>query len=253
MQFAFLRLLPPPLVADWQNPLLFSWPVADAALDPLLPPGLELDRWEDSAYVSLVGLRFENVRVFGVPAPRRAYDEINLRFYVRRRSGDGDKDGRPGVVFVRQLVPHRLTALAARVMYGEPFETAPTGHKFYGYHSSATALPSCVAYNWDGQGRRQQFWASSDASPVNVGPGSLEEFLTRRYWGYNGKPGARARAYQLTRPDWQVRGASRWGMDCDFSGVYGTALAAIIQDTPASVLLATGSQAAVGLPSTLPG
>ena len=253
MQFAFSRLLPPPLVADWHNPLLFSWPVADAALDRLLPPGLELDRWEHSAYVSLVGLRFDNVRVFGVPAPQRAYDEINLRFYVRRRCGVGDMDGRPGVVFVRQLVPHRLTALAARVMYGEPFETVPTGHKFYGYDSSGMALPACVAYHWDGQGRRQQFWASSDDAPVNVAPGSLEEFLTCRYWGYNGKPGARVRTYRLTRTDWPVRRASHWGIDCDLSDVCDTALAAIIQETPASVLLATGSQAAVGLSSTLPG
>ncbi len=251
MQFAVSRLLPPPLVADWQNPLLFSWPVADAALDTLLPPGLELDRWEDSAYVSLVGLRFDNVRVFGVPAPRRAYDEINLRFYVRRRSGD--RDGRPGVVFVRQLVPHRLTALAARVMYREPFETAPTGHEFYGYDSSGTALPARVAYHWDEQGRRQLFWASSDDAPVNVATGSLEEFLTRRYWGYNGKPAAGARTYHLTRPDWPVRQASQWGIDCDFSDVYDTPLAAIIQETPALVLLATGSRAAVSLPVALPG
>lgn len=250
MLSAVSRLLPPPLVADWQNPLLFSWPVADAALDPLLPPGLVLDRWEDSAYVSLVGLRFDNVRVFGVPAPRRAYDEINLRFYVRRQAGNAD--GRPGVVFVRQLVPHRLTALSARVMYGEPFETAPTGHEFQGYDSSGMALPACVAYHWDEQGRRQRFWASSDAAPVNVAPGSLEEFLTRRYWGYNGKPGAGARTYRLTRTDWPVRRASQWGIDCDFSNVYDAPLSAIIREKPASVLLAAGSRAAVSLPSALP-
>ena len=251
MQFAVSRLLPPPLVADWQNPLLFSWPVADAALDPLLPSGLVLDRWEDSAYVSLVGLRFDNMRVFGVPAPRRAYDEINLRFYVRRRSGD--EDGRPGVVFIRQLVPHRLTALAARVMYGEPFETAPTGHEFYGYDSSRVALPACVAYHWDEQGRRQQFWASSDAAPVDTAPGSLEEFLTTRYWGYNGKPGAGVRTYHLTRPNWQLCRASRWGIDCDFSEVCGGRLNEALRKAPASVLLATGSRAAVSLPSALPG
>lgn len=250
MQFAVSRVLPPPLVAEWQNPLLFSWPVADAALDPWLPPGLELDRWEGSAYVSLVGLRFDNVRVFGVPAPRRAYDEINLRFYVRRVAGDGD--GRPGVVFVRQLVPHWLTALAARVMYGEPFETAPTGHEFSGCGAAGTVPFACVAYHWDEQGRRQRFWASSDEAPMIVAPGSLGEFLTSRYWGYNRKPASGVRTYYLTRPDWQVRQASRWGINCDFSEVCGGRLTDALRKAPASVLLATGSRTAVSLPAALP-
>ena len=217
----------------------------------MLPSGLVIDHWQGWAYVSLVGLRFDNVRVFGIPAPPRAYDEINLRFYVRRRSGD--RDGRPGVVFVRQLVPHRLTALAARLMYGEPFETAPTGHEFQGCDAPGTALSACVAYHWDEKGRRQRFWASADEGPTNTVPGSLEEFLTSRYWGYNGKPAAGVRTYHLTRPDWQVRQASRWGIDCDFSEVCGGRLTEAMRKAPASVLLATGSRTAVSLPLALPG
>jgi len=219
-------------------------------LESLLPPGLVVDHWQSRAYISLVALRFDNVQVFGVPVPQRAYDEINLRFYVRRRVGD--EDGRPGVVFLRQLVPHRLTALAARVMYGEPFETAPTGHEFYPCDAAGRILADCVAYHWDEKGRRQRFWASADEAPMNPAPGSLGEFLTSRYWGYNGKPAAGARTYHLTRPDWKVRQASRWGIDCDFSEVCGGRVAEAMGKAPASVLLATGSRTAVSLPVTLP-
>ena len=220
-------------------------------MEPLLPSGLVIDHWQGRAYVSLVGLRFDNVRVFGVPAPPRAYDEINLRFYVRRRAGD--RDNRPGVVFVRQLVPHRLTALAARVMYREPFETAPTGHAFHAGDAAGAALAACVAYHWDENGRRQRFWASAEEAPMDTAPNSLEEFLTSRYWGYNGKPSSGVRTYHLTRPDWQVRQASRWGIDCDFSEVCGGRLTETMRKMPASVLLATGSRAAVSLPLALPG
>ena len=122
--------MPAALTANWINPLLFSWPVDDAVLEPLLPSGLVIDHWQGRAYISLVGLRFEGLRVFGVPVLPRRYDEVNLRFYVRR-PGDGDEE-RPGVVFIRQIVPHRLTALAAQVMYGEPFTVARTGHEFEG-------------------------------------------------------------------------------------------------------------------------
>ena len=243
--------MPAALTANWINPLLFSWPVDDAVLQPLLPPGLVIDHWQGRAYISLVGLRFESLRVFGVPILPRRYDEVNLRFYVRRPSGHGD--GHPGVVFIRQIVPHRLTAFAARVMYGEPFETAPVGHEFYGCDAAGTAPANCVAYHWQAPGRRQRFWASADDAPTAAAPGSLEEFLTRRYWGYNGKIGAGVKTYHLTRPAWRTRQASRWGIDCDFSEVGGGRLAETMRKTPASVLLATGSRTAVSLPAPLPG
>ena len=243
--------MPAALTANWINPLLFSWPVDDAVLDPLLPAGLAIDHWQGRAYISLVGLRFEGLRVFGIPVLPRRYDEVNLRFYVRR-PGDGD-DARPGVVFIRQLVPHRLTALAARVMYGEPFETAPVGHEFHGCDAARTDLAACVAYHWEARGHRQRFWASADGGPMDTAPGSLEEFLTARYWGYNGKTGAGVRAYCLTRPAWQVSRASQWGIDCDFNEVGGSRLAEAMGKAPASVLLATGSRTAISLPATLPG
>ena len=169
------------------------------------------------------------------------------------RRQPGDEDGRPGVVFVRQLVPHRLTALAARVMYGEPFETVPTGHEFRGCDASGTVLSASVAYHWGEKGHCQRFWASVDEAPMNVAPGSLDEFLTSRYWGYNGKPAAGVRAYHLTRPDWQVRQASRWEIECDFSEVCGGHFTEVMRKAPASVLLATGSRTAVSLPFALPG
>lgn len=238
--------MPAALTANWINPLLFSWPVDDAVLEPLLPPGLIIDHWQGQAYLSLVGLRFEDLRVFGIPAFPRRYDEVNLRFYVRRPAHSGDCQ--PGVVFLRQLVPHRLTALAAHAIYGERFRTAPVGHEYRSGDAPGTTLTVCIAYHWEAQGRRQRFWAAADDSPMAVAPGSLEDFLTNRYYGYNRKPGSAARTYLLTRPPWTVRLASRWGTDCDFSQVCGGRLTDAMPKAPASVLLASGSRAAVSLP-----
>jgi uncharacterized protein YqjF (DUF2071 family) len=54
--------------------------------------------------VSVVGFRFLDTRVLGVRVPWHShFDEVNLRFYVRRRLPDGEL--RRGVVFVRELVP----------------------------------------------------------------------------------------------------------------------------------------------------
>ncbi len=251
MLSAISRWLPAPFEAKWLNPLLFSWVIERAALAPFVPEGLEVDCWRGDAYISLVGLRFESVRVLGVPAPVAGYDEVNLRFYVRRRFA-GDDGHCPGVVFVRQMVPNRATALAARAMYGEPFMAVWVGHEFSPPETGFGAHPRRVAYQWDYGGRKRGFWAEvGDMAPTPASPGSLDEFLTAKYWGYNGKPGSPTRTYRLTRPEWRLCGVARWGVDCDAGEVYGEPFATVMREEPASVLLATGSRAAVGWPSRL--
>ena len=242
--------MPSAFRADWQNPLLFSWPIDREALEPWVPDGLAVDCWGGSAYISLVGLRLDSIRVLGIPTPIASYDEVNLRFYVRRRSDECDP--RPGVVFVRQTVPHRFVSFMARFVFGEPFVAAPVSHRFCESETDFGKLLRRVAYQWRHGGRARQFWAEiarSDTTPA--APTTLEDFLTSRYWGYNGKPGTRTKTYQLDRPAWALREISRWEIDSDVGDVYGDPFAAAMRDQPASVILATGSRASVAFPTAL--
>jgi len=249
--------LPSFLTACWRRPLLLSWPAPDATLLPLLPAGLCLDRWQGRAYISLVGIGFADTRVWGLPAYPRRYAQVNLRFYVRRRRDAGCPA--PGVVFIRQIVPHRITASAARILYGEPFahrpvfcENAPPG---------STAGSGSVAYRWQGaNGRWHIFRATGPTATAGdcdadgdaiAAPGSLAEFLTARYWGYNGKPHGPTRAYRVTRSPWRLQPAAAAATDADFAAEYGTALAAAMSGPPASALLADGGRARIHLPRRL--
>ncbi len=243
------RRRPAILSATWRNILLFSWPVPDETVQNLTPDGLEIDRWNGDAYVSLVGLRFEKVNLFGIPAPARSYDEINLRFYVRRKFHDVDRQ--PGVVFVRQLVPHRVTARVARMLYGEPFEVATVGHAYNAGLSGNESPARRVEYWWENREGSHRMWAETNLTPQQAPPGSLDEFLTERYWGYNGKPGLGTRAYRLVRPVWDVARATTARVECAPDGVDDTGLGGIMRSEPASVLLACGSWAQIGLPSAL--
>ena len=47
----------------WENVLFLHWPVEDGPLVGQLPAGLEIDRWEGSAWVSIVAFRLANVRL----------------------------------------------------------------------------------------------------------------------------------------------------------------------------------------------
>ena len=239
------------LAARWSNVALLSWAVDGDLLEPLLPSGLEIDRWGGSPYISLVGLWFDDVRVFGIPSPLRRYEEVNLRFYVRRASRSGA--AAPGVVFVRQLVPHRVTAWVARLTYREPFSAVSMRHRFDDPDPDSPDGQCRVEYGWHSGDHQHSFSLASDTAPAYAEPGSLEEFLTARYWGYNGKPGGSTRAYGLKRPPWLIRPASAWQIDCHAVSVYGPQFGRIMSGAPSSALLASGSSVKLNPPKRLKG
>src|ERR1700744_2876734 len=126
------------LTAEWRSLLMINYAADTRALEPLLPSGLELDLWEGQALVSMVGFLFLDTKVRGLALPfHRDFEEINLRFYVRRRTADG---WRRGVVFVREIVPRAAIAWVARKLYDEPYVACPMRHEVargrceYGWH-----------------------------------------------------------------------------------------------------------------------
>ena len=79
----------PFLTARWENLILLNYICPAALLEPLVPAGTDLDTWEGHTLISLVGFLFSDTRLLGVPVPfHRTFEEINLRFYVRRAIPD---------------------------------------------------------------------------------------------------------------------------------------------------------------------
>src|SRR5262245_22166860 len=100
------------LTAEWRHLVMLNYEVDRALLQPLVPSGTEIDFFGGRTFLSVVGFRFIRTRVRGLAFPwHRDFEEVNLRFYVRRRGADG---WRRGVVFVREIVPRRLIAFVAR-------------------------------------------------------------------------------------------------------------------------------------------
>src|SRR5207244_3163196 len=87
--------------------------------------------------------------LLGLPIPlHRDFEEVNLRFYVRRKSAD---TWRRGVVFIRELVPRRAIALIARACYGENYLAVPMKHEIEHVDSNLK-----VEFSW----RRGHKWES---------------------------------------------------------------------------------------------
>ena len=76
----------------WLDLLFAHWPVDPVSLERLIPPQLELDRFEDRAWLGIVPFTMDDVAPRGVPAPGRyaTFPELNVRTYVRRRDRPED-------------------------------------------------------------------------------------------------------------------------------------------------------------------
>jgi uncharacterized protein YqjF (DUF2071 family) len=77
----------PFLTAEWRHLAMLNYAIDPQILRPLVPAGTELDFHDGQTFVSVVGFLFLRTRVLGVPIPlHRNFEEVNLRFYVRRQT-----------------------------------------------------------------------------------------------------------------------------------------------------------------------
>ena len=228
------------LTAEWRHLLMLNYPVERALLEPLVPPGTSLDTFQGRAYVSLVGFLFLNTRVLGVPVPfHRDFEEVNLRFYVRRFA---DGDWRRGVVFIKEIVPKRMIAAIARVAYNEAYVALPMQHQI---ELQPDGAPASVGFGWQ-QGETAFSLRARAANPARVpAPGSLDEFITEHYWGYVRQRDGGCVEYQVEHPRWRVWTAAEAKFEGDATSLYGGDFAAALRGVPASAFIAEGSKVAV--------
>jgi uncharacterized protein len=234
------------LTAQWRHLAIFNYVIDPALLASRVPAGTEIDFLDGRTFVSLVGFRFEGTRLFGVPIPfHRNFDEVNLRFYVRRREGT---EWRRGVVFIKELVPRWAVATVARVLYNENYVTCPM--------RSAISLPDgpdgsgSVEYGWR-LGGEHRMHADIRGVPAPPTSGSVEEFIIEHYWGYVVQRDRSTRQYHVEHPAWRVWPAISARFDGDPAACYGPEFAALLTGPPDSALVAEGSPISVRIGETV--
>ncbi len=172
------------LAMTWEDLLFAHWPVRVDALRPLVPPALELDTFDGSAWLGVVPFRMTGVRLRGLPAILgvSAFPELNVRTYVTA-------EGKPGVWFFSLDAASRVAVRTARAWFHLPYFDARMKSRREGewveYSSRRTHRGAPMA---DFAGRY---------GPVGgvflSQKGSLEAFLTERYCLYAAKPAGSSR------------------------------------------------------------
>lgn len=229
----------PFLTARWESLVLLNFECAEDALSPYLPAGTQLDPWQGKHLISLVGFRFVDTRVRRRAVPlHRDFEEVNLRFYVRRSV---DSEVRRGVVFIRELVPRRVIATVARWLYEEPYIALPMSHTV---DLDATAGGS-ARYRW--WYRRQSFElsASTSGSAEEVETGSEAEFITEHYWGYTRRRDGTTSEYQVDHDPWRIWKADRAHVSGPLQSIYGPSFGSALARPPVSAYVAVGGPVTV--------
>jgi uncharacterized protein YqjF (DUF2071 family) len=223
----------PFLTANWRYLAMLNYVVDPRIIAPLVPPGTEIDYENGETFVSVIGFLFLDTRLLGLPIPlHRDFEEVNLRFYVRKKSAD---TWRRGVVFVRELVPKRAIAVIARTFYGEPYLALPMNHEI-----EDVDLRVKVKYSWRRGSKWESLEMTASAEPQSIPASSHAEFITEHYWGFTCVRDG-CREYRVEHPRWKIWNAETFELRADVAALYGGQFADTLTAPPRSAFIAEGS------------
>lgn len=225
------------LKANWENLILANYAIDPLLLQPFLPNGVELDFYQNKTYVSLVGFMFKNTSLFGIPIPFfGSFEEINLRFYVRKFEGRKIKKG---VVFINETVPFKIVAFLANKLFKEHYISIPTTS------SINIQEHKMIQYDWKLNSKWNTILVSSEKEKYKIAPSTIEEFIFERYFGFTKLNDNLTQEYRINHPKWLTNKIISAEVKCDFENMYGKPFAYLSDSMPDSVLLAEGSSVSV--------
>src|SRR4028119_908133 len=159
----------------WRDLLFMHWPVSAEGLMPLIPPALDLDTFDGTAWLGVVPFRMTGVRPRFLPAVPwlSGFPELNLRTYVTA-------GGRPGIWFFSLDAHNPVAVRLARATFHLPYFDARMSYRKEGeeiHYGSVRTHRGAPPAEFAGRYR-------PSGAPFESLPGSLERFLTERYCLY---------------------------------------------------------------------
>jgi len=178
---------------SWCDLLFAHWPVPSAALRRFVPPGLELQQFDGTAWLGLIPFRMTGVMRRPLPDLPwiSAFAELNIRTYVVR-------DGKPGVWFLSLDASNALAVWAARRLFHLPY-----------FHARMAVTRDARGFQYSSSRPGAEFAATYApvSEPYRAAPGSLEHWLTERYCLYAVRPDGSLWRNEVQHQQWPLRTA----------------------------------------------
>jgi len=223
------------LRAEWNNIIMANYVVPKELLVPYLPYKTELDFFQGNAYLSLVGFKFLNTKLFGFSVPMHVnFEKVNLRFYVKYNDNGFIKRG---VVFIKEIVPKKGISLVGNNFFTENYVTMKMKnfHKDNGENFEA-------GYEWNYKNKWNKISVVSGKRSKKIVPDSCEYFFADHYWDYLKMSDTKTYEFNIEHPSWETLKVISYEVDCDFKALYGDKFSFLNEAKPASVLMAKGSE-----------
>lgn len=191
----------------WDSLLFLHWPIHPDAIRPLIPDPLEVDLYGGSAWVALVPFRMEATRFRGYPPlpGLSSFYECNVRTYVRARNALGNDVS--GVWFFSLDAERLLPVLGGNWLWSLNY--VHSRFRVRSTHTGSGEIDSCDYALWrrrDGRERARVEWTRGAPVARSV-PGSIEHFLTERYWLFTMRRGL-VMGGRIEHEPWSLRRAS---------------------------------------------
>jgi hypothetical protein len=219
------------LTAEWNYLINVTYAVDPGILLPLLPKGLNLEIVDGKAFVSFVAFEFNDVKVKGFKIPfHNKFPEINLRFYV-------NKDGKRGVVFIKEFVPKYFVALVANKIYNEPYFAIKMNHNIIKTESDLKVNHSfCVNKEWF------SISVTAKNQPYVAESSSIEHFFKEHEIGFGKDKAGNTLEYKVEHPVWEIYPINTIESTICFEKIYGKKWTFLDSEKPINTLLAKGSK-----------
>lgn len=186
------------MAQNWHDLLFAHWPVRTDILRARIPAPLEIDTFEDQAWVGVVPFRMSGVRLRGALAVPglSAFPELNVRTYVVA-------DGKPGVWFFSLDAGSAIAVAMARAWFHLPyFRSRMTCTEREGWIEYRSKRTHGGAATGEFAGRYRPTGAVFRAKR-----GSLEHFLTERYCLYAADRKGRVARGEIHHAPWPLQPA----------------------------------------------
>lgn len=182
----------------WHHLLFAHWRVPVETIARRLPPGMDVDVYDGSAWVSVIPFYMTGVRFRAMPPipTAHAFAELNVRTYVRC-------NGQPGIWFFSLDAASTLAVIGARLGAALPYYPAKMRVEFgspaidyYCQRLGVTGAPAVFDATYQLTGPQI----------LSADPGSLDFFLTERYCLFS-SDGRRIWRVDVEHPRWTLSAA----------------------------------------------
>jgi uncharacterized protein len=199
----------PAMFMRWLSLAFIHWPVSVEQIrrmNPAIPPGLEIDTFDGSAWVGLVPFTMRDVRPTWSPSiPGFShFHECNVRTYVRR---PGDSDSESGVWFFSLDAASRPAVWGAKTFFHLPYF-----HSRIILNRKNDLAEYEVNRVGDASARMRCSWRVGEPMSASS-PGSLEHFLTERYSLFAADIRQRLFRGRIRHAPWPLRRATLESLD----------------------------------------